>query len=704
MKKRSTEILQKLLRNPNEEFSLQKLTSEYHISEKTLRNDIQEIEEFTIESGFKQILSFDSQKLSLNGGHDIRRLMDSIYTMNLYQYKMSPEERKIYIVIVLLYHEGYYSMQQLADELFVTRNTIINDCRLTDNYLKSHEIQFVAKSKLGVRIFAEEEKIQGVLVDMFLNLIDSIKSESTFFVRYIIKKAGFIYSLKEIILHMNEFTKMNQLIFAQDVFFEIAVILFVMINRFRQIRYQKSAKEDSAAMGEFDIIGKMVSHVAAEAGYTAPKGYEVIAIEKQILQRRLHPQIQSIDDFEMYTVISHFLLEVGYNLQFDLQFDNLLIESLLSHVKGMNVWNDMDYEWNLECEDYDNFFKIRQAAENKFQILEKYLCYPLTDRMKDSIVIHICAALLRGRKDNSQISVIVSCPGSMATSKYLEAQIKNYFNFHIAGTMTAKQVEEAQDSISDVDFIISTVPIQKSCLPVIVVNPLITVETINQIQNMVSRQNKNCLSGSITDSRARFPILGRIFSIYESGNKQKIDYLNRELQQILDDSFYLESRLGTNFVLLNMLTWKYIKIAEGRLNWRRAMEIAAEDLIRDGYFDERYVQEAIGNVEEYGNYIIINKGIALAHASKEAGVYEDGIGLLVCREGIVFDEGDTVYLLFFFAQKKETDYLNLFKEIIKLGKKQEYIDKIRGLSDANEIYRTMWEILSENEHAEAALR
>ena len=240
MKKRSTEILQKLLRNPNEEFSLQKLTSEYHISEKTLRNDIQEIEEFTIESGFKQVLSFDSQKLSLNGGHDIRRLMDSIYTMNLYQYKMSPEERKIYIVIVLLYHEGYYSMQQLADELFVTRNTIINDCRLTDNYLKSHEIQFVAKSKLGVRIFAEEEKIQEVLVDMFLNLIDSIKSESTFFVRYIIKKAGFIYSLKEIILHMNEFTKMNQLIFAQDVFFEIAVILFVMINRFRQIRCQKS--------------------------------------------------------------------------------------------------------------------------------------------------------------------------------------------------------------------------------------------------------------------------------------------------------------------------------------------------------------------------------------------------------------------------------------------------------------------------------
>ena len=46
MKKRSTEILQRLLKNPNEELSLKKLTDDYNITEKTLKGDVQELVEF----------------------------------------------------------------------------------------------------------------------------------------------------------------------------------------------------------------------------------------------------------------------------------------------------------------------------------------------------------------------------------------------------------------------------------------------------------------------------------------------------------------------------------------------------------------------------------------------------------------------------------------------------------------------------------
>lgn len=126
------------------------------------------------------------------------------------------------------------------------------------------------------------------------------------------------------------------------------------------------------------------------------------------------------------------------------------------------------------------------------------------------------------------------------------------------------------------------------------------------------------------------------------------------------------------------------------------MKIAPEDMIRDGFFDERYVQEAIGNIEEYGSYIIVNQGVALAHASKESGVYEDGISLMVSRDGITFDEGDTIYLLFFFSQKGETDYLELFKQIIKLGKNQDDIDRIRTLPDSRSVYQALYEILSKD--------
>lgn len=689
MKKRSTEILQRILKNPNEKLNLQRLAEEYHISEKTLRSDMQEIMEFTREASSPSALYSDGHSLCLNDRQCIRDLFDALYSMDPYQYKMSPEERKIYIATVLLYHEGYYSMQQLADELFVTRNTIINDCKLVDEFLKGYGISFIAKSKKGICIKTDEEKIWEVLMGMYLEMIPQINQEKTFFVRFMIKKSGFIYSLRDVIYHMNIFFNEHNVILAKEVFFEIAVCIFVLINRLQQTECENAQSKNGDFELQLDAIGSMVRYVVEELGYSSLSQRGVLAIEKKILQRGLHPSVQSINDFELYSVICHFLLEISREIDVDLQADNLLIESLILHIKGLNNWNDADYDWDMSHDASGDFIWLRDVAKEKYSILEGYLHSTLTDRMKDSIIIHICAALLRGRKNSEALAVIISCPGSMATSKYLEAKVKSYFNFHIAGIMTTRQVEASNGDFGGADFILSTVPIQESAIPVIIVSPLLTVEDINKIQNIALKNKKSRLP----ETRKRFPILAKICAIYESGNRRKIEYLNRELQQILEDSFYIETRLGADFALLKMLQVKYIKVINEKLEWHKAMKAASEDLIRDGYFDDRYVREAISNVEEYGNYIIVSQGVALAHARKESGVYEDGIGLLVSREGITFDEGDTVFLLFFFSQKGDADYLDLFKEIIKLGRTQADVDKIRSLSDGREVYQGIWEVL-----------
>ena len=114
---------------------------------------------------------WDNHILRLDDRKHISEFMDAVYSMDPYQYKMSLEERKVYIIIELLCHDGYYSMQQLADELYVTRNTIINDCRLVDEYVKKYGIIFVAKSKKGILLQTEEDKTRGLLIDIFKGLI-----------------------------------------------------------------------------------------------------------------------------------------------------------------------------------------------------------------------------------------------------------------------------------------------------------------------------------------------------------------------------------------------------------------------------------------------------------------------------------------------------------------------------------------------------
>ena len=91
----------------------------------------------------------------------------------------------------------------------------------------------------------------------------------------------------------------------------------------------------------------------------------------------------------------------------------------------------------------------------------------------------------------------------------------------------------------------------------------------------------------------------------------------------------------------------------------------------------------------------MNQGIALAHANKESGVYKDGLSLLISREGIRFEDGETVYMLFFFSTKGDADYLQPFKEIIKLGNSSDNLKKIRSADTPQNVYRLIVEILTD---------
>lgn len=359
----------------------------------------------------------------------------------------------------------------------------------------------------------------------------------------------------------------------------------------------------------------------------------------------------------------------------------------------MKNWGGVEFDLTNRYAETGLITRVRQCVEDKFYILENYLRYQMDENMKASIIIHICAALYRHQESSAPCRVIVSCPGSMATSKYLEAQVRNYFNLTIIGTMTTKQILLRQEELIDVDFIISTVMIPDCKIPVIVVSPLLTVEDINQIQSVVFQKHKEEIPSKVGE----YPLLERLFVVYSTGDRKKISYLDRELQRVLEEVFRIESETAKKSALMQMLQLKYVKVLEGPLAWREAMKLASEDLIRDGYFDSSYLHKAIENVEEYGSYIIVNQGVALAHASREAGVYKDGIGLLVAKDGITFEDGETVYLMFFFSQKGETDYLDLFKEIIKLGNDSNNVNKMRQMERSGDVYQLIVEILTDYE-------
>lgn len=86
-------------------------------------------------------------------------------------------------------------------------------------------------------------------------------------------------------------------------------------------------------------------------------------------------------------------------------------------------------------------------------------------------------------------------------------------------------------------------------------------------------------------------------------------------------------------------------------DWRHAIRLAVEPLVRGGVVEPRYVDACVAILEEHGPYVVIAPGIALAHARPEDGVRAIGLSVVVLGRAIAFGHpsNDPVDLVFAFA-------------------------------------------------------
>ena len=100
-------------------------------------------------------------------------------------------------------------------------------------------------------------------------------------------------------------------------------------------------------------------------------------------------------------------------------------------------------------------------------------------------------------------------------------------------------------------------------------------------------------------------------------------------------------------------------------NWQDAVRFAGNLLVRSGCINEEYREDMVKTIEEFGPYIVIMPGVALAHARPDGNVFENKIALISMPEGVEFGnpENDPVHFLFAVAARTDKEHVLMFKEI-----------------------------------------
>lgn len=679
MRKRSTEILEKLILSNSKSMEVKKLITTYRISLKTLRTDVNEINDFLLEAKMSPTKLNEKEKLILLE-KDIMKIQDRLNHMDTYSYKMSREERQIYIIAELLMSQDYITMQNLAKKLNVSRNTILNDFETVKDYCLAFNVNVLMKSSKGIKIECDQKDRNNLLMQIFHDLEDDYM-EKSFFHQLIQRKLGMKIPLEMIKEDLREYMEQQHMLVSDRVFSYVSIYLFVILNR----KINKKRRTVEKLTG--DTASDNLLNWFADKYEVSINKNDVKDFGRYMKQHdfNISSEQKEINDVELYGIIVYFLQMVGEDIECSLQSDTVLIESLLEHIRTLKNWEDYDFEMPLSDELPIPKEILEKTIEKNSIILERYLGYPLTKEMKESIMIHICAAFVRNLEYLNLLEVLIVCPGSMATGKYLEAQVKNYFDFRVAAVIPSRDVEEFLKS-NKIDFVISTVNVRSESVPCVKVQAQLTMNDINEIQNIAfllgRKENKS-------ENESRY--VEQNFLDVMKTFLEKLDASKRD--EFFDEVYALmETKIQSTgkSILAQMLDPSKIMIKQEKITWEQGILQAADILEKKGCVGSDYGKKAVENVKEYGDYIIISKGIALAHAGKkEAHVYKDGLSLVMCPEGIEFTEGNIVYLVFCFAVAEEKDYLKLFQEIIALGKTQKKMKDILQQKNVVSLYHSL---------------
>lgn len=679
MRKRSTEILEKLILSNSKSMEVKKLITTYRISLKTLRTDVNEINDFLLEAKMSPTKLNEKEKLILLE-KDIMKIQDRLNHMDTYSYKMSREERQIYIIAELLMSQDYITMQNLAKKLNVSRNTILNDFETVKDYCLAFNVNVLMKSSKGIKIECDQKDRNNLLMQIFHDLEDDYM-EKSFFHQLIQRKLGMKIPLEMIKEDLREYMEQQHMLVSDRVFSYVSIYLFVILNR-KINKKRRTVEKLTGDTASDNLLNWFADKYEVRINKNDVKDFGRYMKQHDF---NISSEQKEINDVELYGIIVYFLQMVGEDIECSLQSDTVLIESLLEHIRTLKNWEDYDFEMPLSDELPIPKEILEKTIEKNSIILERYLGYPLTKEMKESIMIHISAAFVRNLEYLNLLEVLIVCPGSMATGKYLEAQVKNYFDFRVAAVIPSRDVEEFLKS-NKIDFVISTVNVRSESVPCVKVQAQLTMNDINAIQNIAfllgRKENKS-------ENESRY--VEQNFLDVMKTFLEKLDASKRD--EFFDEVYSLmETKIQSTgkSILAQMLDPSKIMIKQEKITWEQGILQAADILEKKGCVGSDYGKKAVENVKEYGDYIIISKGIALAHAGKkEAHVYKDGLSLVMCPEGIEFTEGNIVYLVFCFAVAEEKDYLKLFQEIIALGKTQKKMKDILQQKNVVSLYHSL---------------
>lgn len=235
------------------------LAAAFQISERTLANDIKWLKEIGVTEGFTiNRIRAAGYQLEITDLTTFRRYLTRLTRQEQVD-SSSPQERIKNVELLLLFHEEYITMQQIAEWLDVSLSTVKADIKQVEQFCERYGLTLFSKAHYGLRIIGSESKKRRAILYLIRNTIRTpVLTEKYKEFNFVFNEEGLRQFLKRQLLA-------NQLKIGDIVFENVVQHIRLLCFRILQNNTLSGEEaEESKTSDDFDrLTEKLVAYLEA---------------------------------------------------------------------------------------------------------------------------------------------------------------------------------------------------------------------------------------------------------------------------------------------------------------------------------------------------------------------------------------------------------------------------------------------------------
>ena len=693
MNKRSREMLSELIRKNElkQTVSMSEFETYFNVSNRTIRNDIKLISEYLTDHGLRPV-ELGKQGMILTGD-DIRKARELLMEEGFYSFRLSQEDRISFLAIVLLISDTYVTLAELAEDLFVSRSTVIQDLDKLKKMFRENNLYLFSHSNKGLLLEGRES-------DKRLLLLKIIQSKTSIFEDKPIRQ-----HLMQILpahrqINLEDQSTLEKILieaenaygrhFTDGSFLQLKDFLEFTIYRLYACQFVELQKEKNS---KWKMSQGISIQICRYFKLQIPKA-EVLFLGYMLNRfKYIKKSTSNKEIVKMQVITRNFIEKISEDLKMDLKGDYIFYENLINHLES--TFSNTEGIWQINSvveKVLERYPEVLKTTRENIGVFEEYIERELSEEEIAYIVVHISAALERNRFNDKQFNVILVCNGGIGTSQLLLARLEKYFRLNVLDIIAAHEL--AARDLSDADIVISTISLDKWGIDYVQVDPLLTDQDCIEVgkrlsQSHADRKNKN--ARKVEKANDAEEVLFKLKEILED-SKEEGRTLNMVRHHV--DKYFREKAQKR---LVDLLPREAIRLDVECDDWESAIRQSAKYLILSGAAMENYIQAMIDNVKENGPYIVVGKGFALPHEALSKDVKKTALSLIRLKTPVHFGKPgyDPVVWVCCLSAVDKNAHLKAMFHVINIFHNPEFRQKADIIDSVDELYNLIEKYESE---------